>query len=156
VLLQVNAFNFPVWAPLEKLAQAVLAGVPSVVKLATPTAYLTEHLVRIVTQSGVLPPGTLQMIAGSAHAALDLLCEQDIVSFTGSAATASLLRANPNLVSRSVRLNAEADSVNAIVLGPDVQPGSRLFAAFVREVVSEMVLKAGAEVHRHPADPGTA
>ena len=143
LVLQVNAFNFPVWAPLEKLAQAVLAGVPSIIKPATPTAYLTEHLVRIVTRADVLPPGTLQMIAGSARSALDLLGEQDVVSFTGSAATAALLRTHPRLVSRSVRFNAEADSVNAIVLAPDVQPGSRLFAAFVREVVREMTLKAG-------------
>jgi oxepin-CoA hydrolase/3-oxo-5,6-dehydrosuberyl-CoA semialdehyde dehydrogenase len=143
LVLQVNAFNFPVWAPLEKLAQAVLAGMPSMIKPATPTAYLTERLVRIVTQANVLPPGTLQMIVGSARAALDLLGEQDVVSFTGSAATAAVLRTHPNLVSRFVRFNAEADSVNAIVLAPDVQPGSRLFAAFVREVVNEMTIKAG-------------
>ena len=143
LMFQVNAFNFPVWAPLEKLAQAVLAGMPTVIKPATPTAYLTEHLVRIVTRADVLPQGTLQMIAGSARPALDLLGEQDVVSFTGSAATAALLRTHPNLVSRSVRFNAEADSVNAIVLAPDVRPGSGLFAAFVREVVTEMTVKAG-------------
>ncbi|GGN38948.1 phenylacetic acid degradation bifunctional protein PaaZ [Streptomyces fuscichromogenes] len=143
LMLQVNAFNFPVWAPLEKLAQAVLAGMPSVVKAATPTAYLTEHLVRTVSEAGVLPAGALQMIVGSVRPALDLLREQDVLSFTGSAATAATLRTHPELVARSVRFNAEADSVNAIVLAPDVPPGSPLFAAFVREVVTEMTVKAG-------------
>ncbi|MEU0414548.1 phenylacetic acid degradation bifunctional protein PaaZ [Streptomyces griseorubiginosus] len=143
LMLQVNAFNFPVWAPLEKLAQAVLAGMPSVVKPATPTAYLTERLIRIVTAAGVLPPGALQLVVGSVRPALDLLGEQDVLSFTGSAATAATLRTHPNLVARSVRFNAEADSVNAIVLAPDVLPGSPLFEAFVREVVTEMTVKAG-------------
>lgn len=143
LMLQVNAFNFPVWAPLEKLAQAVLAGLPSVVKPATPTAYLTEHLVRIITDAGVLPLGALQLVVGSVRPALDLLREQDVLSFTGSAATAGTLRTHPNLVSRSVRFNSEADSVNAIVLAPDVRPGSPLFTAFVREVVTEMTVKAG-------------
>ncbi|MFI1479947.1 phenylacetic acid degradation bifunctional protein PaaZ [Streptomyces sp. NPDC020747] len=143
LVLQVNAFNFPVWAPLEKLAQALLAGMPSVVKPATPTAYLTAQLVRIVTEAGVLPPGALQLVVGSVRPALDLLREQDVLSFTGSAATAATLRTHPNLVARSVRFNAEADSVNAIVLAPDVPPGSPLFTAFVREVVTEMTVKAG-------------
>ncbi|CAM5252044.1 phenylacetic acid degradation bifunctional protein PaaZ [Streptomyces aurantiogriseus] len=143
LVLQVNAFNFPVWAPLEKLAQAVLAGMPSVVKPATPTSYLTAHLVRIVTEAGVLPPGVLQMVVGSVRPALGLLGEQDVLSFTGSAATAATLRTHPNLVARSVRFNAEADSVNAVVLAPDVTPGSPLFEAFVREVVTEMTVKAG-------------
>jgi oxepin-CoA hydrolase / 3-oxo-5,6-dehydrosuberyl-CoA semialdehyde dehydrogenase len=143
LMLQVNAFNFPVWAPLEKLAQAVLAGMPTVIKPATPTAYLTERLVRIITDADVLPRGAVQMIAGSARPALDVLREQDVVSFTGSAATAAALRTHPNLVARAVRFNAEADSVNAIVLAPDAQPGSPLFAAFVREVVTEMTVKAG-------------
>ncbi|MFF7643477.1 phenylacetic acid degradation bifunctional protein PaaZ [Streptomyces canus] len=143
LMLQVNAFNFPVWAPLEKLAQAVLAGMPGVIKPATPTAYLTERLVRIVADSGVLPPGVLQLVVGSVRPALDLLGEQDVVSFTGSAATAETLRTHANLVARSVRFNAEADSVNAIVLAPDVAPGSPLFEAFVREVVTEMTVKAG-------------
>ena len=143
LMLQINAFNFPVWAPLEKLAQAVLAGMPSVVKPATPTAYLTELLVSIITDAEVLPPGTLQMVIGSARPALDLLGEQDILSFTGSAATAATLRTHPNLVARSVRLNAEADSVNAIVLAPDVTPGTPLFEAFVDTVVTEMAVKAG-------------
>ncbi|MGW2049671.1 phenylacetic acid degradation bifunctional protein PaaZ [Streptomyces sp. NPDC001858] len=143
LMLQVNAFNFPVWAPLEKLAQAVLAGMPSVVKAATPTSYLTERLIRIVTEAGVLPPGALQLVVGSARPALGLLGEQDVLSFTGSAATAATLRTHPNVVARSVRFNAEADSVNAIVLAPDVAPGSPLFDAFVREVVTEMTVKAG-------------
>ncbi|MGW0947624.1 phenylacetic acid degradation bifunctional protein PaaZ [Streptomyces sp. NPDC002623] len=143
LMLQVNAFNFPVWAPLEKLAQAVLAGLPSVVKAATPTSYLTERLIRIVTEAGVLPPGALQLVVGSARPALGLLGEQDVLSFTGSAATAATLRTHPNVVARSVRFNAEADSVNAIVLAPDVLPGSPLFDAFVREVVTEMTVKAG-------------
>ncbi|MFE3856037.1 phenylacetic acid degradation bifunctional protein PaaZ [Streptomyces griseorubiginosus] len=143
LMLQVNAFNFPVWAPLEKLAQAVLAGMPSVVKPATPTAYLTEHLVRIITDTDVLPPGAVQLVAGSVRPALDLLREQDVLSFTGSAATAETLRTHSNLVARSIRFNAEADSVNAVVLAPDVTPDSPLFEAFVREVVTEMTVKAG-------------
>ncbi|MFF9774183.1 phenylacetic acid degradation bifunctional protein PaaZ [Streptomyces sp. NPDC013978] len=143
LMLQVNAFNFPVWAPLEKLAQALLAGLPSVVKPATPTAYLTAHLVRIAAESGVLPPGALQLVVGSVRPALDLLREQDVLSFTGSAATAATLRTHPDVVARSVRFNAEADSVNAIVLAPDADPGSPLFEAFVREVVTEMTVKAG-------------
>ena len=143
LVLQVNAFNFPVWAPLEKLAQTVLAGMATVIKPATPTAYLTERLVRIITEADVLPTGALQMIAGSARPALDHLSEQDVVSFTGSAATAAALRTHPNVVARSIRFNAEADSVNAIVLAPDAWPGSSLFAAFVREVVNEMTVKAG-------------
>ncbi|WP_406281103.1 phenylacetic acid degradation bifunctional protein PaaZ [Nocardia sp. NBC_00881] len=143
LVLQVNAFNFPVWAPLEKLAQAILSGMPSVIKPATPTAYLTEHLVRIVAEAGVLPPGALQMIAGSVSPGLHLLREQDVLSFTGSAVTAGVLRTQPTVVAKSVRFNAEADSVNAIVLAPDVQPDSELFAAFIREVANEMTLKAG-------------
>ncbi|SEP63392.1 oxepin-CoA hydrolase / 3-oxo-5,6-dehydrosuberyl-CoA semialdehyde dehydrogenase [Streptomyces sp. yr375] len=143
LMLQVNAFNFPVWAPLEKLAQSLLAGMPSVVKAATPTSYLTEHLIRIVADAGVLPPGALQLVVGSVRPALGLLGEQDVLSFTGSAATAETLRTHPNVVARSVRFNAEADSVNAIVLAPDVTPGSPLFDAFVREVVTEMTVKAG-------------
>jgi oxepin-CoA hydrolase/3-oxo-5,6-dehydrosuberyl-CoA semialdehyde dehydrogenase len=143
VVLQINAFNFPVWAPLEKLAQAVLAGVPSIVKPATPTAYLTERLVRIVAEADIVPTGALQMVAGSVSKALDALGEQDVVTFTGSAATAGVLRTHSNLVARSIRFNAEADSVNAILLGPDVIPGSALFSAFVREVVTEMTVKAG-------------
>ncbi|WP_405875444.1 MULTISPECIES: phenylacetic acid degradation bifunctional protein PaaZ [unclassified Streptomyces] len=143
LMLQVNAFNFPVWAPLEKLAQALLAGLPSVVKPATPTAYLTQHLVRIIADAGVLPPGALQLVVGSVRPALGLLQEQDVLSFTGSAATAQTLRTHPDVVARSVRFNAEADSVNAIVLAPDVAPGTPLFEAFVREVVTEMTVKAG-------------
>lgn len=141
--LQVNAFNFPVWAPLEKLAQAILSGLPSIVKPATPTAYLTEHLVRVITEADVLPAGTLQMVTGSIRPVLDLLREQDFLSFTGSASTAGLLGSHPNVIARSIRFNAEADSVNAIVLAPDVRPDSKLFTAFVREVVTEMTVKAG-------------
>jgi oxepin-CoA hydrolase/3-oxo-5,6-dehydrosuberyl-CoA semialdehyde dehydrogenase len=143
LVLQVNAFNFPVWAPLEKLAQALLAGMPSIVKPATPTAYLTERVFRIMVDVGAIPAGAAQLVTGSVRGALDLLEEQDVVSFTGSAATADLLRSHPNVISRSVRFNAEADSVNAIVLGPDVEPGGPLFSAFVREVVTEMTMKAG-------------
>jgi oxepin-CoA hydrolase/3-oxo-5,6-dehydrosuberyl-CoA semialdehyde dehydrogenase len=143
LVLQVNAFNFPVWAPLEKLAQAVLAGSPSVIKPATPTAYLTEHLVRILVESGALPAGSVSLLSGSARSSLDALEEQDVVSFTGSAATAAVLRTHPRVVERSTRFTAEADSVNAIVLGPDVGVASPLFNAFVREVVAEMTVKAG-------------
>ncbi|MGW2291576.1 aldehyde dehydrogenase family protein [Streptomyces phaeochromogenes] len=130
-------------AALAEHAGDVESATAALVKRAIPTAYLTERLVRIITDAEVLPPGALQLVVGSVRPALDLLGEQDILSFTGSAATAQTLRTNANLVARSVRFNAEADSVNAIVLAPDVPPGSPLFFAFVREVVTEMIVKAG-------------
>ena len=124
VAVQVNAFNFPVWGPLEKFAPAFLAGVPSVVKPASSTAYLTARLVELMVESGVLPAGSLQLVCGSVGDLFDHLTDQDLVSFTGSASTAQQLRPHPAMVTRSVRFNAEADSLNCSILGPDAGPGT--------------------------------
>ena len=142
-VLQVNAFNFPVWGMLEKLAPAFLAGVPSVVKPAPQTAYVTELCVRQIVGSGLLPDGALQLLIGDTEGLLEPLTSQDLLSFTGSAATASTLRAHPAVLRSSVRFNAEQDSLNACVLGPDGKPGTAEFDLFVREVVREMTAKAG-------------
>ncbi len=141
--LQVNAFNFPVWGMLEKLAPAFLAGVPSIVKPAPQTAYVTELCVRQIAESGLLPEGALQLLVGDTEGLLDGLSGQDLLSFTGSAATAAKLRAHPAVLLSSVRVNAEQDSLNACVLGPDGKPGTAEFDLFVQEVVSEMTSKAG-------------
>src|SRR3954471_17979335 len=131
VAVQVNAFNFPVWGFLEKLAPTFLAGVPTVVKPASQTAYLTEAVVRAIVDSGLLPEGSVQLLAGSAAGVLDQLAGQDLVFFTGSAATARKLRATPSVVANSVRFNAEADSLNCSVLGPDATPDTPEFGLFV-------------------------
>jgi oxepin-CoA hydrolase / 3-oxo-5,6-dehydrosuberyl-CoA semialdehyde dehydrogenase len=143
VAVQVNAFNFPVWGPLEKLAPAFLAGVPSVVKPASPTAFLTARLVELIIESGLLPEGALQLVTGSVGDLFDHLTEQDLVSFTGSASTAAKLRTHPVIVSRSVRFTAEADSLNLSVLGPDAVPGTPEFDLYVKGLVTEMTVKAG-------------
>jgi oxepin-CoA hydrolase/3-oxo-5,6-dehydrosuberyl-CoA semialdehyde dehydrogenase len=143
VAVQINAFNFPVWGPLEKFAPAFIAGVPSLVKPATQTAYLTARLVELMVDSGLLPAGSLQLVCGSAGDLLDHLSEQDLVSFTGSAVTAQRLRAHRAVVSRSARFNAEADSLNCSVLGPDAVAGTREFDLYVEQLVSEMTVKAG-------------
>jgi oxepin-CoA hydrolase/3-oxo-5,6-dehydrosuberyl-CoA semialdehyde dehydrogenase len=142
-VLQVNAFNFPVWGMLEKLAPAFLAGVPSVVKPAPQTAYVTALCVRQIVESGLLPEGSLQLLLGDTDGLLDGLTGQDLLSFTGSAATAATLRSHPAVVRSSVRFTAEQDSLNACVLGPDAKPGTDEFDLFVREVVREMTAKAG-------------
>ncbi len=143
VAVQINAFNFPVWGPLEKFAPAFIAGVPSLVKPATQTAYLTARLVELMVGSGLLPPGSLQLVCGSASGLLDAVGEQDLVSFTGSAATARQLRAHPAVVERSVRFNAEADSLNCSILGPDAEPGTPEFDLYVQQLATEMTVKAG-------------
>ncbi len=143
VAVQINAFNFPVWGMLEKLAPALIAGVPSIVKPASQTAFLTEAAVRLIVESGILPDGALQLISGSAGDLLDHLDGQDSIGFTGSASTAHLLRAHPNVVRRSVRFTAEADSLNSAVLAPSAGPGTPEFDLFVSEVVKEMTTKAG-------------
>jgi oxepin-CoA hydrolase/3-oxo-5,6-dehydrosuberyl-CoA semialdehyde dehydrogenase len=141
--LQINAFNFPVWGMLEKLAPALIAGVPTIVKPATQTAYVAEHAVRIMLEAGVLPEGALQLVSGSVPGIFDLLGGQDLVGFTGSAQTAARLRSDPAVTQRSVRFNAEADSLNASVLGPDARPGTPEFDLFVGALVTEMTVKAG-------------
>jgi len=143
VAVQVNAFNFPVWGPLEKLAPAFIGGVPTLIKPATQTAYLTERLVELIVSSGLLPEGSVQLVCGSAGDLLDHLTEHDLVSFTGSAATARQLRAHPVVVGRAVRFNAEADSLNCSILGPDAGPGTAEFDLYVRQLVTEMTVKAG-------------
>jgi oxepin-CoA hydrolase / 3-oxo-5,6-dehydrosuberyl-CoA semialdehyde dehydrogenase len=143
VAVQINAFNFPVWGPLEKLAPAFLAGMPSLVKPASQTAYLTERLVELIVDSGLLPEGAVQMLCGVVGDLLDHLTEQDLVGFTGSAATAQRLRTHPAVVGRSVRFTAEADSLNCSILGPDAEPDTVEFDLFVRQLVTEMTVKAG-------------
>ena len=143
VAVQINAFNFPVWGPLEKLAPAFLAGVPSLVKPASQTAYLTARLAELIIESGILPEGSLQLVAGGAGDLLDHLTAQDLVAFTGSAATAQKLRAHPAVVRNAVRFTAEADSLNCSVLGPDAAPGTAEFDLYVKQLVTEMTVKAG-------------
>jgi oxepin-CoA hydrolase / 3-oxo-5,6-dehydrosuberyl-CoA semialdehyde dehydrogenase len=141
--IHINAFNFPVWGMLEKLAPTLLAGVPAIVKPATSTSYLTELVVRRIVESGILPPGTIQLLCGSAGDLFDHLDCQDAVAFTGSASTGSALRRHPNVIARSVRFTAETDSLNSSILGPDAVAGTPELDLFVREVVREMTVKAG-------------
>src|ERR1700761_6928183 len=143
VAVQINAFNFPVWGPLEKFAPAFIAGVPSLVKPATQTAYLTARLVELIVASGLLPDGAIQLVCGSIGGLFDHLGEQDLVSFTGSAATARQLRAHPAIVERSIRFNAEADSLNCSILGPEAGLGTPEFDLYIRQLVTEMTVKAG-------------
>ena len=143
VAVHINAFNFPVWGMLEKLAPTLLAGVPAIVKPASATAWLAEAAFRMIMESEILPQGAVQLIAGSTGDLLDRLGPQDIVSFTGSAATARLLRGGINLLDNSVRFIAEQDSLNATILGPDAEAGSPEFDNLVREIHREMTVKAG-------------
>jgi len=143
VAVHINAFNFPCWGMLEKLAPTLLAGVPAIVKPATATSYLTEAMVREIVASEILPPGALQLIVGSVGDLLDHLTPQDVVTFTGSAATGRKLKTHPRIIAESVRFNMEADSLNFSMLGPDAAPGTEEFDLFVKEVVREMTVKAG-------------
>jgi oxepin-CoA hydrolase/3-oxo-5,6-dehydrosuberyl-CoA semialdehyde dehydrogenase len=141
--VQINAFNFPMWGSLEKFAPAFLAGVPSVVKPATPTAYVAEAWVRILVESGLLPDGSLQLISGSVPDLLDSLTLGDLVGFTGSASTADRLRRHESVQSGRVRFTSETDSINASVLGPDATVGSPEFDAYVKQLLVELTTKAG-------------
>jgi oxepin-CoA hydrolase/3-oxo-5,6-dehydrosuberyl-CoA semialdehyde dehydrogenase len=141
--VHINAFNFPVWGMLEKLAPALLAGVPAIVKPATQTAYLTERVFRRILDSGILPAGSVQLICGAVGDLFEHLTCQDVVSFTGSASTALKLRQHPAVIRHSVRFTAETDSLNSSILGPDAGAGSPELDLFVREVVREMTVKAG-------------
>ena len=141
--VHINAFNFPVWGMLEKLAPTLLAGVPAIVKPASATSYLTEAAFRVMIESGLLPPGAVQLIVGGVGDLFDHLTGQDVVSFTGSAHTALKLRTHPTVMRESVKFIAEQDSLNASVLGPDAGPGTPEFDLFVREVAIEMTVKAG-------------
>ncbi|WP_304452557.1 phenylacetic acid degradation bifunctional protein PaaZ [Nocardiopsis sp. YSL2] len=143
VAVQINAFNFPVWGMLEKLAPAFIAGLPSIVKPAPQTAYLTVAVVRRIIESGLLPEGALQLLSAGHEGLADALGPQDILSFTGSAATGAILRNHPNVVSGGVQLNVEADSLNCSILGPDVAVEDPEFDLYVKQVVTEMTVKAG-------------
>lgn len=143
VAVHINAFNFPCWGMLEKLAPTLLAGVPAIVKPATLTSFLTEAMFRMIIASRILPEGAVQLICGSAGDLLDHLEEQDAVAFTGSAATGRKLREHPSILGHAVRFNMEADSLNCSILGPDAAPGTEEFDLFVREVSREMTSKAG-------------
>jgi oxepin-CoA hydrolase/3-oxo-5,6-dehydrosuberyl-CoA semialdehyde dehydrogenase len=141
--VHINAFNFPVWGMLEKLAPTLAAGVPAIVKPASSTAYLTELAVRSIIESGILPPGSLQLICGGVGDLFDHLNCQDTIAFTGSKTTAEKLQQHPRVVSESVAFTAETDSLNASILGPDAVPGTPEFDLYIKEVVREMTSKAG-------------
>lgn len=143
VALHINAFNFPVWGMLEKIAVNLLAGVPAVVKPATLTSYLTEVVVRDIHASGILPEGALQLICGSANGIFDHLEMQDVVTFTGSASTGKMLKSHPRLVDQAIPFTMEADSLNAAILGLDAAPGTEEFDLFVKEVRKEITVKCG-------------
>ncbi len=141
--VHINAFNFPCWGMLEKIAVNFLAGVPAVVKPATITSFLTEIMVKEIIDSKILPEGALQLICGSAGDLLSHVTSQDIVTFTGSATTGRMLKSSENIINNSVRFNMEADSLNCSILGPDAKPGTAEFDLFIKEVVREMTVKAG-------------
>lgn len=143
VAVHINAFNFPIWGMLEKIAVNLLAGVPAVVKPATATSYLTEAMVKNIIASNILPEGSLQLICGSARSLLDSVEAQDVVTFTGSASTAQLLKKHPRMLSENVPFNIEADSLNCCILGADVTPDMEEFKIFIKEVSKEMTVKAG-------------
>ena len=143
VAIHINAFNFPVWGMLEKIAVNLMAGVPAIVKPATLTSYLTEAVFEEIIKSNILPEGSLQLICGSARGILDTVETQDVVTFTGSAETGRKLKSHPRILSEAVPFNLEADSLNCCVLGPDVQPGSAEFDIFIKEVTREITTKAG-------------
>jgi oxepin-CoA hydrolase / 3-oxo-5,6-dehydrosuberyl-CoA semialdehyde dehydrogenase len=143
VAIHINAFNFPVWGMLEKLAPTFLAGMPTIVKPAAQTAYLTELVVRRMIESKILPEGSLQLISGSPRDMLDNVTCQDVVTVTGSAKTGRMLKSHPNVVEHSVRFTMEADSLNCSILGSDAEPGTEEFDLFVKEVASEITIKAG-------------
>lgn len=143
VAIHINAFNFPVWGMLEKIAVNLLAGMPCIVKPATVTSYLTEAVVKEIIASKILPEGALQLVCGSAGDLLDHVTSQDVVTFTGSASTGLMLKSNPIILREAVPFNMEADSLNCIVMGEDVEPGMPEWDIFIKEIRKEMTLKAG-------------
>jgi oxepin-CoA hydrolase/3-oxo-5,6-dehydrosuberyl-CoA semialdehyde dehydrogenase len=143
VAIHINAFNFPVWGMLEKIAVNLLAGVPAVVKPATITSFLTEAVVKEIDASGILPKGALQLVCGSAGDMLDHVLSHDVITFTGSATTGIMLKRQQNIIEQNITFNMEADSLNCIVLGEDVNPGSAEWDIFIKEVRKEMTVKAG-------------
>ena len=143
VAIHINAFNFPIWGMLEKIAVNLMAGVPAIVKPSEYTSYLTESMVKAIIDSKILPEGALQLVSGKGHGIIEHVDLQDVITFTGSAATGQMLRGLPHLNERSVPFNLEADSLNASVLGPDINLEDPEFALFVRELANEMTTKAG-------------
>jgi oxepin-CoA hydrolase / 3-oxo-5,6-dehydrosuberyl-CoA semialdehyde dehydrogenase len=143
VAIHINAFNFPVWGMLEKIAVNLFAGVPAIVKPATLTSFLTEAVFEEIIASNIFPEGSLQLICGSARGILDTVETQDVITFTGSAETGRKLKSHPRILAEAVSFNMEADSLNCCVLGPDVHPGMPEFDIFIKEVVREMTTKAG-------------
>lgn len=143
VSLHINAFNFPCWGMLEKIAPSLIAGVPAIVKPATVSSYLTEVMVREIIAAGILPEGSLQLICGRTGDILDHLNEQDSVTFTGSASTGRMLKSHPNIIANSIPFNMEADSLNCSILGADAGPGTAEFDLFVKAVAQEVTIKAG-------------
>ncbi|HUH53055.1 MAG TPA: phenylacetic acid degradation bifunctional protein PaaZ [Microbacteriaceae bacterium] len=143
VAVQINAFNFPVWGSLEKFAPAFLAGMPTIIKPATPGAYLSEQMVRIMVESELLPKGALQLVSGSMRDVFDHALLGDMISFTGSASTAKSMRRQGAVQTGGVLFNAETDSINASILGPDATPDTPEFDLYVKQLVSEMTVKAG-------------
>lgn len=143
VSVQINAYNFPVWGMLEKLSTSLLAGVPSIVKPATPTSFLTHAVFEDMIESGLLPEGALQLICGSAGNMLEYMQDGDSVLFTGSASTGKRLKSMPSIAQNAVRFNMEADSLNCSILGPDARPGTPEFDLFIKEVRNEITTKSG-------------
>ena len=143
VAVHINAFNFPVWGMLEKIAVNLMAGVPALVKPSEYTCYLTEVVVRDIIASKILPEGSLQLICGLGRGILDHVDARDIVTFTGSASTGKILKGLPRISQESVSFNLEADSLNATVLGKKATPGTVEFDLFIKETVKEITIKAG-------------
>jgi len=143
ISLHINAFNFPCWGMLEKIAPSLIAGVPVIVKPATVTSYLTEAMVRVIIASGILPEGSLQLICGRTGDMFDHLNEQDSVTFTGSASTGRMLKSHPNILANSIPFNMEADSLNCSILGANAGPGTPEFDLFIKGVTQEVTVKAG-------------
>ncbi|MEN9302364.1 MAG: hypothetical protein RL264_793 [Bacteroidota bacterium] len=143
VAVHINAFNFPIWGMLEKIAVNLMAGVPAVVKPSEYTSYLTEVVVRDIIASGILPEGALQLVSGLGRGILDTVDSRDVVTFTGSASTGKLLKGMPRISQESVPFNLEADSLNAMILGKKAAPGTEEFDIFIKEVVKEITVKAG-------------
>ena len=143
VAVHINAYNFPIWGMLEKVSVNLLAGVPALVKPATLTSYVAHAMVKEIVASGILPEGALQLVCGGARDILDHVGFQDVVTFTGSAATGLKLKSHPRILAENVPFNLEADSLNSLVLGPDAEPGTPEFDLFVKELRREMTIKCG-------------
>ena len=141
--IHINAYNFPVWGMLEKIAVNLFAGVPAIVKPASPGSFLTEEVFKDIIESNILPEGALQLVCGDAGNMLDFVTSQDVVTFTGSAKTGKLLKTHPRIINESVPFTMEADSLNCCILGEDATPGTADFDIFIKEVYREMTVKCG-------------